>query len=105
LILSSPSQRCLWRPSRLVDAILAQTPEFFERLVLDVLFQGRPNRKCRLKGVVKNITDYGAFIDRGGIDGLLRITDMSWGRVGCVRRGRLRTSVMLTPRRLTPRRL
>jgi small subunit ribosomal protein S1 len=34
-----------------------------------------------VKGVVKNITDYGAFIDLGGIDGLLHITDMSWGRV------------------------
>jgi small subunit ribosomal protein S1 len=36
---------------------------------------------ARLKGVVKNITDYGAFIDLGGIDGLLHITDISWGRV------------------------
>ena len=35
-----------------------------------------------LRGTVKNITDYGAFIDLGGIDGLLHITDMSWGRVG-----------------------
>ncbi|MCC6220560.1 MAG: 30S ribosomal protein S1 [Deltaproteobacteria bacterium] len=34
-----------------------------------------------IEGVVKNITDYGAFIDLGGIDGLLHITDMSWGRV------------------------
>ena len=34
-----------------------------------------------LKGLVKNITDYGAFIDLGGIDGLLHITDISWGRV------------------------
>jgi len=34
-----------------------------------------------LKGVVKNITDYGAFVDLGGIDGLLHITDMSWGRI------------------------
>jgi small subunit ribosomal protein S1 len=34
-----------------------------------------------VKGTVKNITDYGAFIDLGGIDGLLHITDMSWGRV------------------------
>jgi small subunit ribosomal protein S1 len=34
-----------------------------------------------LTGVVKNITDYGAFIDLGGIDGLLHITDMSWGRL------------------------
>ena len=35
-----------------------------------------------IQGTVKNITDYGAFIDLGGIDGLLHITDMSWGRVG-----------------------
>jgi small subunit ribosomal protein S1 len=34
-----------------------------------------------LTGTVKNITDYGAFIDLGGIDGLLHVTDMSWGRV------------------------
>ena len=34
-----------------------------------------------IDGQVKNITDYGAFIDLGGIDGLLHITDMSWGRV------------------------
>ncbi len=34
-----------------------------------------------LTGIVKNITDYGAFIDLGGIDGLLHITDMSWGRI------------------------
>ena len=33
-----------------------------------------------LRGVVKNITDYGAFIDLGGIDGLLHVTDMTWGR-------------------------
>jgi len=34
-----------------------------------------------LKGVVKNLTDYGAFVDLGGIDGLLHITDMSWKRI------------------------
>ena len=34
------------------------------------------------EGTVKNITDFGAFIDLGGLDGLLHITDMSWGRVG-----------------------
>lgn len=34
-----------------------------------------------VSGIVKNITDYGAFVDLGGIDGLLHITDMSWGRV------------------------
>ena len=33
------------------------------------------------KGVVKNIAEFGAFVDLGGIDGLLHITDMSWGRV------------------------
>ena len=31
--------------------------------------------------MIKNLTDYGAFIDLGGIDGLLHVTDMSWGRV------------------------
>lgn len=40
------------------------------------------NEGSVLKGIVKNITDYGFFIDLGGIDGLLHITDISWGRVG-----------------------
>jgi small subunit ribosomal protein S1 len=35
-----------------------------------------------MEGTVKNITEYGLFVDLGGIDGLLHITDMSWGRVG-----------------------
>src|SRR5207247_10680514 len=35
-----------------------------------------------LEGTGKNITDYDAFVDLGGIDGLLHVTDMSWGRVG-----------------------
>ena len=35
----------------------------------------------QLKGIVKNLTDYGAFVDLGGIDGLLHITDMAWRRV------------------------
>jgi small subunit ribosomal protein S1 len=34
-----------------------------------------------VEGVIKNLTDYGAFVDIGGIDGLLHVTDMSWGRV------------------------
>src|SRR5205823_14412554 len=34
-----------------------------------------------LTGTVKNLTDYGAFVDLGGLDGLLHITDMSWGRL------------------------
>lgn len=43
---------------------------------LDVLEEG-----AVMEGQVKNITEYGAFIDLGGIDGLLHITDMSWGRI------------------------
>ncbi len=56
-----------------------------------VLEQEREEKKRKLiaelekgqvrKGVVKNITDFGAFVDLGGIDGLLHITDLSWGRV------------------------
>jgi small subunit ribosomal protein S1 len=37
--------------------------------------------KKSVKGTVKNITEYGAFVDLGGIDGLIHITDMSWGRI------------------------
>ncbi|MFP5378625.1 MAG: 30S ribosomal protein S1 [Vicinamibacteria bacterium] len=48
-----------------------------KKTTLETLAEGKV-----LRGVVKNITDYGAFIDLGGIDGLLHITDMSWGRVG-----------------------
>jgi small subunit ribosomal protein S1 len=48
-----------------------------KKTTLETLAEGKV-----LRGTVKNITDYGAFIDLGGIDGLLHITDMSWGRVG-----------------------
>ena len=34
-----------------------------------------------IQGIVKNITKYGVFIDIGGVDGLLHITDMTWGRI------------------------
>ena len=34
-----------------------------------------------LEGTVKNITSYGVFIDLGGVDGLIHITDLSWGRI------------------------
>ncbi len=44
--------------------------------VLEHLSEG-----ASLTGVVKNLTDYGAFVDLGGIDGLLHVTDMSWGRL------------------------
>ena len=45
-------------------------------LTLEVLEEG-----ADVRGIVKNITDYGVFIDLGGIDGLLHVTDLSWGRV------------------------
>ena len=45
-------------------------------MTLEVLEEG-----ADVRGVVKNITDYGVFIDLGGIDGLLHVTDLSWGRV------------------------
>ena len=35
----------------------------------------------RIEGTVKNVTDFGAFVDLGGVDGLLHISEMSWGRV------------------------
>lgn len=44
--------------------------------LLDKLEEGQ-----HVKGIVKNLTDYGAFVDLGGVDGLLHITDMSWKRV------------------------
>lgn len=47
------------------------------RKVLDTLAEGQV-----INGVVKNITNYGAFVDIGGVDGLLHITDMTWGRIG-----------------------
>ena len=58
-------------------ALLEEENAEKKKHTLDVLGEGRV-----LKGVVKNLTDYGAFVDLGGIDGLLHITDMSWGRVG-----------------------
>src|SRR5678810_498793 len=48
-----------------------------KKSTLDTLAEGKS-----LRGTVKNLTDYGAFIDLGGIDGLLHITDMSWGCIG-----------------------
>ncbi len=42
---------------------------------------GKLEEGVSLKGIVKNLTDYGAFVDLGGIDGLLHITDMSWKRI------------------------
>jgi len=57
--------------------VLEEEREEKKKHTLEVLAEG-----MTLTGTVKNITDYGAFIDLGGIDGLLHVTDMSWGRVG-----------------------
>ena len=58
-------------------AVLEEEREEKKKHTLSVLAEGMV-----LTGTVKNLTDYGAFIDLGGIDGLLHVTDMSWGRVG-----------------------
>lgn len=57
-------------------ALLEEEREKLKSQTLDGMAEG-----SIVKGYVKNVTDYGAFIDLGGIDGLLHITDMSWGRV------------------------
>jgi len=57
--------------------VLEEEREEKKKQTLAVLTEGMV-----LTGTVKNITDYGAFIDLGGIDGLLHVTDMSWGRIG-----------------------
>jgi small subunit ribosomal protein S1 len=57
-------------------AVLEEENAGKKQQTLEVLEEGKI-----LTGVVKNITDYGAFVDLGGLDGLLHITDMSWGRI------------------------
>ncbi len=90
------------RPARNLDRFISQRGEFavlkFNRARGNVVVSRRQvmeKERAQLKketlkvleegvileGVVKNITDYGAFVDLGGIDGLLHVTDMSWGRV------------------------
>src|SRR5439155_24071406 len=56
--------------------LIEQHREEMKRKTLDTLQLGQI-----IKGTVKNIADFGAFIDLGGIDWLLHITDMSWGRI------------------------
>ena len=89
-------------PVRNVDALLDKTLEFkilkinkerrnivlSRRELLEDLRRGQKKQLLaeievgqRRKGMVKNITDFGAFIDLNGMDGLLHITDMSWGRI------------------------
>ena len=57
-------------------AVVEIEQEARKKETLQLLEEGRV-----LRGVVKNLTDYGAFVDLGGLDGLLHVTDMSWGRV------------------------
>ncbi|MBW2630836.1 MAG: 30S ribosomal protein S1 [Deltaproteobacteria bacterium] len=57
-------------------AILEIEREGKKKKTLETLEEGKI-----IEGIVKNVTDYGLFIDLGGIDGLLHITDMSWGRI------------------------
>ena len=57
-------------------ALLEEERESLRSQTKDLMKEG-----STVKGLVKNVTDYGAFIDLGGIDGLLHITDMSWARI------------------------
>ncbi len=57
-------------------AILEQERESIRAATLENIHEGKV-----VEGVVKNITEYGVFVDLGGVDGLLHITDISWGRV------------------------
>src|ERR1700730_4351822 len=57
-------------------AVVEIVQEAKKKETLQLLEEGRV-----LRGTVKNLTDYGAFVDLGGLDGLLHVTDMSWGRV------------------------
>lgn len=97
-----PGSQVDLRPIRNLDKLIGQTFEFkvikfnqkrgnivLSRRVL--LEKERDSLKSKtlenlqegqvLQGTIKNLTEYGAFVDLGGIDGLLHITDMSWGRV------------------------
>ena len=97
-----PGSQVDLRPVRNLDKLLGETFKFkiiklnkrrgnivlSRRVLLEELRESQRKDTLRsleegqeVEGVVKNLTDYGAFIDLGGIDGLLHITDMSWGRV------------------------
>jgi small subunit ribosomal protein S1 len=98
-----PGSQVDLRPVRNLDSLIGQTHPFkilkFNRKRANIVLSRRAllekDREVKkrdtlqvleenavMTGVVKNLTDYGVFVDLGGIDGLLHITDMSWGRVG-----------------------
>lgn len=58
-------------------ALLEEERAEARKLTLEKLSEGQV-----MQGVIKNLTEYGAFVDLGGVDGLLHVTDISWGRVG-----------------------
>ena len=80
-------------------AVMERERQQLKQETLKVLEEG-----VILEGIVKNITDYGAFVDLGGIDGLLHVTDMSWGRdrprTGQVGEGEVWSQVRCRPRRV-----
>ncbi|MEA3362161.1 MAG: 30S ribosomal protein S1, partial [Thermodesulfobacteriota bacterium] len=97
-----PGSQVDLRPVRNLDKVIGQTFDFkiiklnkrrgnivlSRRVLLETERESQRNDTLAtleenqvIEGIVKNLTDYGAFIDLGGIDGLLHITDMSWGRV------------------------
>jgi small subunit ribosomal protein S1 len=97
-----PGSQVDLRPVRNLDRIIGETHKFkiikfnkrrgnivlSRRALLETERQSLREETLRslqegqvIEGIVKNLTDYGAFIDLGGIDGLLHITDMSWGRL------------------------
>lgn len=97
-----PGSQVDLRPVRNLDKVIGESFDFkiiklnkrrgnivlSRRVLLEAEREGQRNDTLEtlaedqvIDGVVKNLTDYGAFIDLGGIDGLLHITDMSWGRV------------------------
>ncbi len=97
-----PGSQVDLRPVRNLDKVIGQTFDFkiiklnkrrgnivlSRRVLLETERESQRSDTLKtleenqvVEGIVKNLTDYGAFIDLGGIDGLLHITDMSWGRV------------------------
>ncbi len=97
-----PASQLTWRPTSDIDRFIGQRMEVKiikltkrrRNVVVSrrkLLEEQRASEKAKLletieigkviPGEVKNITDFGAFVDVGGIDGLLHVTDMSWGRV------------------------
>ncbi|MCD6581739.1 MAG: 30S ribosomal protein S1 [Desulfuromusa sp.] len=97
-----PGSQVDLRPVRNLDKVIGQTFDFkiiklnkrrgnivlSRRVLLETERESQRSDTLKtleenqvIEGIVKNLTDYGAFIDLGGIDGLLHITDMSWGRV------------------------